>query len=295
VYIRGEKLRRVSDDVLSEANPPADRTRPLEWRRSFNSVSFRVRALRPVTQYLVTEREWSFETEKQVDHWAELKPTARIVYTVEGVVDEEKQRDKIHCLVKTDEEGLFTAERPRQRMRVVLRSGDPTKGHKKVPDGVFGGSLVRVDFEDGKDYLCLEANVPTAQLLELYAALKANPMLELDLSALVLSFSYEVEDALREWYHPRTLLVSESTAAPIGSIIVPPRSDEDEEKPQDDEETKEAEEPETSHAPQPASASSSEQLLAAMARDIAVLSGTAKRMSLALWSALIVLVLVIVF
>ena len=135
-----------------------------------------------------------------------------------GWVDEDKQRDTLYCFTKTDEEEVFAIERPGDGIEVRLRAGEPSSGHKRIPDGVYFGNLVRCDFEPGRDYFCLEATLPKAQIEELQRALKSNPALEIDVSVHLLSFSYEVDDALREWHHSRGLIVRDLTIAPVHCV-----------------------------------------------------------------------------
>lgn len=40
--IRDEKLKKVNDIIFQEAEPPSDRNRPLEWRRSFNIIDLEI-------------------------------------------------------------------------------------------------------------------------------------------------------------------------------------------------------------------------------------------------------------
>lgn len=292
MFIRGGKLRRVSESIYQEASPPADRSRPLEWRRSFNTVTFRVSGLRALMAHSINDVDLSPEPEEEPHPLSQLKPASDTIYSVAGIVDDEKTRDCVYCLAKTDEENIFTGERPPEKMRVLLRGGLAVKDNKTIRDGVFMGTLLRANYEPNRDYLCLEATIPVEQIKSLHAAIKENPNLELDVSAIVLSFSYEVDDALREWYHPRTLLIGDSTPAPIHWIGTP--SDEgDRERKSEDE--KVAEEPVASEPPTTPNPVDVSITLQVIGRDLAVLSMATKRISMALWIGLVVALIATVF
>ena len=183
-------------------------------------------------------------------------------------------------------------------MKVLLRGGLAIKDHHRVRDGVFMGTLLRADSEPKRDYLCLQATIPVEQAKSLHFAIKENPNLELDVSALVLSFSYEVDDTLREWYHPRDLLVRESTPAAINWVSMP--SDHEEVENEEAQEVAELDDDtgkSESYAlpPEMQAQVAGVQLLSTISKDIALMATTVKRISLALWLGLAVIVLVIVF
>jgi hypothetical protein len=94
-------------------------------------------------------------------------------------------------------------------------------GRQQIPDGAFPGRLFRVNYDpSGDDYLCLEAHLPIEHVLELHRTLKANPTLQLSISVHLLSFSYEVDDALREPHHGRALIIDDMTLAPLHGVSI---------------------------------------------------------------------------
>lgn len=223
MYIsKNEKLRRISEDVYQEAEVPKDRSRPLEWRRSFNHVAFELTKVQPNTSFSINDTDWDAEDEAiKISRWQEVKPAPAITHTIDAIAERDAQHDSIYTFTKTDTEDVFGVERPPSSMRVRLVGKAPMEGHKKIPDGVFPGYLFRVDYDpNGGDYLCLEAYLPVEHVLELHRALKADPTLQLSLSVHLLSFSYEVDDALREAHHGRALIIESMALAPLHSVSI---------------------------------------------------------------------------
>jgi hypothetical protein len=212
----------ASEDVYQEADVPKDRSRPLEWRRSFNHVAFKLTKVRPNTSFSINDTDWDAEDGAiKISRWQEVKPAPAIIYTIDAVAEHDAQNDSIYSFTKTDTDDVFGVERPPSPMRIRLVGKAPMQGHKKIPDGVFPGHLFRVDYNpNGDDYLCLEAHLPTEHAPELHRALKANPTLQLSVSVHLLSFSYEVDDALREAHHSRALIIESMALAPLHSVSI---------------------------------------------------------------------------
>ena len=48
-----ERLKKVSDVIYQEANPPEDRHRPLEWPRNFNFVCLALKNVKIISNFNV--------------------------------------------------------------------------------------------------------------------------------------------------------------------------------------------------------------------------------------------------
>ena len=72
--IADEKLRKVSDGIFQEAQPPENRSPPLEWRRSFNFITLPLKDLRIVTSCSIHETELPWKEEGNTDPLKLVKP-----------------------------------------------------------------------------------------------------------------------------------------------------------------------------------------------------------------------------
>lgn len=210
--LQDEALRFIDDKTFAEAEPPADRSRPLEWRRSFNTISFVADDLAVEYAYFVNE----------VDHFASLRdsseslvvsPAACRRLRVTCEVSHDKLRDSIFCTKEMEKgSGLYKLHCPKDDIRLILTGSEPIDERGPFAAGAFGGFALLTDFEPGEDGLCIEVGVPTQHLEEIVAALKAGEASALQVAIAIQSFSYEVDDALREWYHRRDLFVHGATS-----------------------------------------------------------------------------------
>ena len=80
----------------------------------------------------------------------------------------------------------------------------------------LGTSFVFTHGDEGEE-LILDVNVPPAQIEQLIAALRRDPNTTVQLSARVRAFTNEMDDALKEWYHPQDILVEDANPATIES------------------------------------------------------------------------------
>lgn len=212
MILRDEKLRKVSDGIFQEAEPPEDRSRPLEWRRSFNFVNLPLKNIRIITGCSVHETEFCWEAEKSVNPLKLVKPNISDNIAITGTLDEDQMRDRIYCAVESkEEEGLFSVERVAGLQKVTLKAGKPSEESEKMPAGLYWGSAFRLNFDPGEDDLCFELCIPKDQMLSLIAAIRADENATTEVRANLLSFTFEVDDALREHYHSRDIVINDLT------------------------------------------------------------------------------------
>lgn len=209
---KNEKLRRTSESIFQEADPPKDRSRPLEWRRRFNFIDLPLRNVQIVNSCAVHDTEFHLIEEKEVDPVTLLRTNLSTKTAITGILDEVKVRDRFYFAVKnTQEEGIYSVERPQGQVRVTLKAGEPTEESDSTPGGLYLGNAFRLDFEPGEDDLCIDLSFPEKQINSLIAALRADENAVIEVGADLLSFTFEVDDALREHYDPRDIVIDDST------------------------------------------------------------------------------------
>lgn len=218
---KNEKLKKISDSVFQEAEPPADRNRPLEWRKRFNFIHLPLKNLKIVNRCTVHEVEFTIDKEK-LNNPVELvrsNPTSRVGIT--ATLDEDQVRDSIYFAVEDkEEEGIYYFERAKRETEITLLSGQPTEGAENIPAGLYWGNAFRLDFEPGQDQLCFELAIPEEQMNSIIKSLREDEKSTVEIGARLLSFTFEVDDALREPYHPRDIVIEESTLCFVSSAGV---------------------------------------------------------------------------
>jgi hypothetical protein len=213
-----ETLRFINDNTFREAEPPKDRSRPLEWRRSFNTINLEARD--PLVEYVYSINE--------VDHFARITRAdglsaeqdesivagaakRRLRVTVR--VAQEELRDSILCTTEKEKgTGLFELRRTKDDLIVSIKEADPGEQHGPFAKGAYPGLLYKTNFEPGQDGLSIEVGIAQEHLREIVTTINEKHVSTLHISLSLLSFSDEVDDALREWHHARELFVHGGTA-----------------------------------------------------------------------------------
>jgi hypothetical protein len=212
VIIGDEKLRKVSDGIFQEAEPSADRSRPLEWRRSLNFINLPLKNIKIVTSCSVHETEFRLKEEQASDPLELINPNLSHNISITGILDDERAQDTIYCAVSDNEdEDLYSVEKPSGEVTVSLKAGEPSEKTDKLPGGIYWGNVIRSNFEPGEDDLCFELTIPKDEITSLVEALRADDKAMLNIGAHLLSFTYEVDDALREPYHPQDIIINDTT------------------------------------------------------------------------------------
>ena len=200
--------------------------RPLEWRRSFNTVSYIGKSPSIERLYSVNEIEYideppDSENSPDLDKQAIVATPKPIKNLRVGFhVSQDELRDVIYCTEETEgRSDIYTLSRPRGDVRIFLTDKPPTDGRGPFGSGAYTGLAFRTDYESDESYLCIDVSVPSTHLEEIASELQRNPSLEMHVQIAIQSFSYEVDDALREWYHPRDLFIHRD-AAPAAVVSV---------------------------------------------------------------------------
>lgn len=209
---KNEKLRKTSDEIFQEAEPPNDRGRPLEWRRSFNFVSLPLKNVQVANSCTIHDTDFDLNEERKTNPVDLIKPNVTTKTTITGILDEEKARDSIYFAVKNKQDGdTYSIERHRGETKITLKSGEPTEAGKNTPAGLYWGNAFRMNFDPSEDDLCFELSMPEKQINSLVAYLRADENAVIEVGARLLSFTFEVDDALREPYHPKDIVINDST------------------------------------------------------------------------------------
>jgi hypothetical protein len=213
------KLKKASDSIFQEAEAPKDRSRPLEWRRSFNGLSLPLKNIEIITRVNTHDKDWDIKGDFKDNPVKLIKPDIKTSFAIKAVVDEEQMRDTIYCAEQDgDDDDIYTLERPKGETQIILKSGEPIKENEKFPDGVFFGSCFRMNYDPGEDDIIFEMTIPEEQLNTIASKLQSDPSSTIDLYVELLSFSFEVDDSLREHYHPRDIFIHNHSDAFVSSI-----------------------------------------------------------------------------
>ena len=130
---------------------------------------------------------------------------------ITGIVDEEEMRDSLSFAVEDkDEEDLFSIDRASGVTNVSIKVGTPSEENERTNAGIYHGSAFRMNFDPGEDDIYFELTALKEQLLSLVSALRADPDSNVEVGAHLLSFTYEVDDALSDHYHPRNIILKKS-------------------------------------------------------------------------------------
>ena len=213
------KLKKTSDSIFQEAEEPKDSSRPLEWRRGFNRLSLRLKNVEIITYVNTHDTYGSFDDDFEDDPVKLIKPDINTSLIIKAVVDEELMRDTIYCAEHDGEDDdFFILERQKGKIHIILRSGKPTQENEKFPDGIFLGRCFRMNYDPGEDDITFDMSIPEEQLNTLANNLQSDPLSTINLEVELLSFSFEVDDALREYYHPRDIFIHDLSYAFLSGI-----------------------------------------------------------------------------
>lgn len=213
-----EKLKYKSDKVLVEAEPPSDRSRPLEWRRSINTIDINVTRLVIKEHHTVNECDIFAnsmltsglkpgdatsdpEYEKEI-----IKPKTELRTVISSKVNLDTVRDSIFRTVEEDkDEKIYSVSRASGYIDLSINDDEP----RKEAAGIFakGAQNGHAWIEEDNEILTISVSVGKEAFKHLIFEIKSGRVSEIQLSIAIDSFSYEVDDFLREWYHPRDLII----------------------------------------------------------------------------------------
>ena len=216
--LTNENLRFINENTFQEATPPADRSRPLEWRRSFNTVAFETVAQSVEYLYTVNEVDQFAEFDQHPDQGSQpvVNTAAKRRIRINFSISQDKLRDSIFFTDETEKgSGVYQLRPTMGDIQISLSEVEPTEQHGPYGPGTYPGLAFNTNFEALNNSLCIEVGAPTSQLEEITAELKDGYSSVLQVVIGMQSFSYEVDDALRDWHHPRDLFVHGSAAPAV--------------------------------------------------------------------------------
>ncbi len=209
---KNEKLRKISDEIFQEAQPPEHRSRPLEWRRSFNFVKLPLKNVQVINSCTVHDSDFVLDDERNANPVNLIKPNLTSMIAITGILDEDKARDSIYFAIKENKDGdIYGIGRHKGKIIITIKSGEPTEEGKNTPAGLYWGNAFRMNFDPGEDDLCFELSMPEKQINTLVASLRADQGFIFEVGAYLLSYTFEVDNALRETYHSRDIVINDST------------------------------------------------------------------------------------
>lgn len=223
MIFQAEKLKKISSSIFQQLEAPKEDSSPLEWRRTFNTVTLPLRDVKIITILGTRDLAWDINGDHNEDPSKLIKPDLSTQTVITAFVDEELMRDRLYCAAPCEHEeqkDIFVVERPRGDIKVILKSSALRDKGDLFPDGVYPGSCFRMNYEPGEDYISFEMTIPVEQMMAVIDSLRGDQALRLSVDVHLLSFSYEVDDFLREYYHPRDLFIDGDPYAFVSGVTV---------------------------------------------------------------------------
>ena len=211
----------MNEATFQEASPPTDRTKPLEWRRSFNTINFELKNPTVDSIYSINDVNFFVGFQRGSEDEAPAVTGAEVRrLRISATVPQSELRDSLFYTKEREQDsGVYELARAKDDFRIVLVESPPSERRGPFAAGAYAGFAFHANTEPGEGCLYFEVGVPTQYLEEVVKALKHEKPLELHISVALQSFSYEVDDALREWYHPRDLFIHGSaTPAALSTL-----------------------------------------------------------------------------
>ena len=205
-----DRVKFKSRKVFVEADPPADRNRPLEWRRSINTIDIDVNRFVIKEHHSVTEYEYDYDFDfGEEDNEPEkvlIKPKVGLRRVVSSKIPLDEIRDSVYRTIEIDkDERIYSFLKSQGHLELTLTDDDPLKNDARIfAAGTQNGQLW---IDEDEEHLIINISVGKDVLSNLISEIKSGRIAEVQFRIAVDSFSYEVDDALREWYHPRDLLI----------------------------------------------------------------------------------------
>lgn len=203
-----DRVKFKSRKVYIEADPPADRNRPLEWRRSINIIDVNASRFTIKEHHSVTEHEYDFDFGEQDDEPEKvlIKPKVGLRRVVSAKVDLSDIRDSVYRMIEEDkDEKIFSFMKSKEYLELILTDDEPVKKDVKIfAEGAQNG---HVWIDEDEEHLTINVSVGKDVLSHLITEIKSGRVAEIQFRVALDSFSFEVDDALRDWYHPRDIVI----------------------------------------------------------------------------------------
>lgn len=224
-----EKLKKVSDAIFQEAEPPKDRSRPLEWRRSLNRLRLDLINVQILDVCQIHETDSFFSSDDKIENHTKSMASAQPSYSqlIKADVDKKNFIDTIFFSVAEEKDSeIYKLDQPSEKISFTIRSGNKHSYKNFNLIDVYPGSIGRNNFEPGEDGIWIEVRMPQYELERIIALIASNPKSKLKASVDILAFTFEVDDAFREWYDPRDMFIDNDIGIALLSSLDLSRSSE---------------------------------------------------------------------
>lgn len=217
-----KKLKRASEFALFEPEQTSGTDRPLEWRRNYNFVEIPITDLDITTTVRVHRFDYGGTSDLSEKGGPNpfLSSDCGSTLMVSGFIDDDKMRDALFVAKKSkegqDEYDVFANRGP---IRVTIKSGSPAKTGEEGINGLYTGCAYYSE-EPHEHGLGLELPIPHEQMISLVSALKEERAENLNLFVRLLSYTYEVDDSLREPWMRRDIIISGTPFCFLVSVSV---------------------------------------------------------------------------
>ncbi len=222
MFRSGRQVKKISDSIFYEVEPDNDRERALEWRRSFNFINIPLSEVQLFSVFNGHNSNFDFDENKDEEKYPShlIKPNFENEIGLKSKINFEEFKDSLYVLSKKDEEERQTLEHVQGETFVTIKSGEPTEESNRFPKGIYHGSCFRLNFEPGEDDLHITLTLPEGQINEIKSELDKNSNLNVSVGIELLSFTFEVDDALQEPYHSRDIFIDDYASAYISKLII---------------------------------------------------------------------------
>jgi hypothetical protein len=233
MIVSEEKLLFKDQNTLIEAEPDESRSRPLEWRRSLNYLRVESKEFSIDQTHWVNESDiLSGKIRVSEDGDRELKGVVKSAVksqiSISTKINLEDVNDNFYQTVELDsEKKLFSVSKKNkaQKLTISIKEGDP----KSEEWGVFaaGSYYGTAGFYDEYGTNCIEITVTANKeaILDLVKIISDRSLDKVIFNFVISTFSFEVDDALREWDDSRDLLLhGYSTPAALETMVIRKKS-----------------------------------------------------------------------
>jgi hypothetical protein len=203
-----DRVKFKSRKVFVEADPPADRNRPLEWRRSINTIDINANRLVIKEHHSVTEHDYDFDF-GEADNELEkvlIKPKIGLRRVVSSIVPLSDIRDAVYRTIEVDkDEKIYSFLKSDEYLELTLTDDEPLNKDARIFAAGTQNGYAWID--EDEEHLSVNVSVGKDVLSQLISEIKSGRVAQVQFRIALDSFSFEVDDALREWYHPRDLVI----------------------------------------------------------------------------------------
>ena len=224
----GDKVKYRDYQTFTEVEVPSDRNKPLEWRRSLNSIRIEASSFIIDQTYWVNKcdtingiiRRESFDTSENAPIVETVKAELNERRSVSFEISFDSIRDSIFKTISIDDsEKIFKLEKINRKIVVTLNNDDPIiESWGLFSVGSYCGSSY---IDEGGENLFIDLALDKNSFNNLYKDIRENRIDKIILDIVIDSFSFEVDDALRDFDHSRNLFIHGfSSPSALQSIVI---------------------------------------------------------------------------